>query len=68
MLRYEWNIVVCIMISVKCYLLIIDCANSISICDLLRDFRFKKVHMVVICIEYDGIVGVSQHHIGTKLA
>ncbi|XP_057433514.1 putative DUF21 domain-containing protein At3g13070, chloroplastic [Lotus japonicus] len=32
--------------------------DSMSIWDLLREFRVKKVHMAVICNEYGGTVGI----------
>ncbi|TKY46993.1 DUF21 domain-containing protein [Spatholobus suberectus] len=32
--------------------------DSMSIWDLLRDFRFKQVHMAVVCNEYGGTVGI----------
>ncbi|KAJ1441280.1 Transporter-associated domain [Sesbania bispinosa] len=32
--------------------------DSMSIWRLLRDFRFKKVHMAVVCNEYGGTVGI----------
>ena len=36
----------------------IDYADSMSVWNLLREFRIRKVHMAVVLNEYGGTVGV----------
>lgn len=42
---------------------IIGSADSMSVWNLLREFRIRKVHMAVVLNEYGGTVGVCTHHL-----
>ena len=37
---------------------IVNCADSMSVWNLLREFRVRKVHMAVVLNEYGGTIGV----------
>lgn len=40
-------------------------ADSMSVWNLLREFRIRKVHMAVVLNEYGGTIGVSMNpHFG----
>lgn len=49
----------------------LNIADSMSVWNLLREFRIRKVHMAVVLNEYGGTVGVSYSsfffNIGTLL-
>jgi len=42
--------------------IITDFSDSMSVWNLLREFRIRKVHMAVVLNEYGGTVGVCAHH------
>lgn len=36
--------------------------DSMSVWNMLREFRIRKVHMAIVVNEYGGAVGVCSHH------
>ena len=48
----------CLLIS-SVYTNALNIADSMSVWNLLREFRIRKVHMAVVLNEYGGTVGVS---------
>ena len=55
---------VCVCLSYKVsvyHIIFIGFADSMSVWNLLREFRIRKVHMAVVLNEYGGTVGVCTH-------